>query len=292
MNRVTGVHELQTIPPVALARGIIRRAGSASVRLRALPIDGLEVAARFVPFATVRSSIAMTEGILRQMLGSEDAKKAEASKLYPGETERIRGDAFTAPPDARTSVRSMVHDLLDRSVRQSPEQALEASYKQVLIQLVPDEARILHTLADGKPRAMEHIGTGRLGGSADRMLRRYISSVGTEAGVRCPDLVPKYLAHLLDLDLIEIGDEEESLREQYEILETYGEIEGAEEEGKSETSLLKLQSVVKEKHSVTISELGKKIWDYAHPDTHSFAIAEQRDEPSIDMSGDLPPEPE
>ncbi|TSD99476.1 DUF4393 domain-containing protein [Skermania sp. ID1734] len=293
MDRVSGPHELQPVPIKVFAQDIVRRLGYTSTRLRYMPVESLEFAGRLVPFGLLRRPIAITEEVLRQVLdvGAEDRPESE---IYPGESH---GDeAFTAPPDAHASVRSIVQELLDRSIRQSPGQAKEANYKRLLLQLVPDEARILHGLSDGKPRALINVGVGTLGGSADHLVGHYFSSVGSEVGVRCPEAVPDYIEHLLDLGLVETGPEDESLREQYEILQTYPEIEEAEADAKSEaagvTNKLRLKATQIEKHTVSISQRGKSLWDYAHPDTHTFTIAEQRGEPEVDMSHDLPPEPE
>lgn len=293
-DKVTGPHELQTVPAKAFAQDMAKRATYTTERLRHLPIESLELAGKLTPFALLRAPIALTEAVVRRVLLPDGEEKEVNSGVYPGASDGMSDESFTAPPDAHLSVRSMVQELLDRSVRQSPQQAVEANYKRLLLQLVPDEVRVLHTLSDGKPRVMEHVGVGTMGGSADKILLRYASPVGTEAGVRCPDAVPEYLSHLLDLDLIEIGDEDESMREQYEILDTFSEVEEAEEDAKSEPStsskMLKFKTAVKEKHTVTISDLGKRLWEAAHPDTHTFMIAEQREEPDISMDGDLPPE--
>jgi hypothetical protein len=142
---------------------------------------------------------------------------------------------------------------------------------------------------------MEHVGPGTFGGSPDNAVLRYASPVGTEAGVRCPELVADYLAHLVDLDLIAIGPEDESLREQYEILDTFTAVEAAEELAREDTKglgkKLKFKTAVRERHTITLSTLGTNLWEAANPDTHAFARAEQRDEPEVDMSVELPPEP-
>ncbi|KAA0017408.1 Abi-alpha family protein [Antrihabitans cavernicola] len=292
-EKITGPHELQTIPPKALVQDLARRASGTSDRLRHLPIAGVELAVKLTPFAALRAPMAMTEAVLRRALLPNGGDESVDSGVYPGAREGQSDEAFTAPPDARLSVRSMVAELLDRSVRQSPRQAEEANFKRLLLQLVPDEARILHALSDGEPRAMEHIGFGSMGGTPDRMVLRYASPIGTQAGVRCPESVPDYLAHLVALDLVTVGAEDETLREQYEILDTYSEVEAAEEEAKADSlsEKLRLKTALRERHIIAISELGNKLWEAAHPDTHTFMVAEQRQDPEIDFDEDLPPEP-
>lgn len=298
MSRASGgPHELQPLPPIALIRRIARQAAYTSNRLRHIPIESLEFAARLSPFATVRTSLAVTEALMRRALGvAENSADTVAPRLYPGARQGQDREAFTAPPDARMSVHAMATELLDRSVRQSPRQAVEANQKRLLLQLVPDEARILHVMADGKPRVMEYVGPGTIGLSMDQVLLRYASPVGTEAGVRCLDAVPEYIEHLVKLNLIDVGPEDESLREQYEILDTFDAIEAAETRSKeASTSIgkrLKLKTARMERHTITISERGRDLWEAANPDTHRYVKAEQWEEPEIDMSRDLPPEPD
>ena len=293
-DEITGPHEFQTVPPKAAAQGLMRRVRGTSNRLRHLPIDGVGLAARLAPFDALRAPLEMTESILRRTL-EPHGNDGSPGSVYPGPRDGKSDETFTAPPDAQMSVRSMVEELLDRSVRQSPRQAEEANFKRLLLQLVPDEVRILHALSDGQPRAMEHIGAGPRGGTPVHPVLRFASPIGVQAGVRCPDAVPDYLAHLVGLDLVTVGPEDTELREQYEILETFTEVETAEGEAKTESSgvgnMLKFQTVLHERHTIAISARGARLWQAANPDTHAFVVAEQRDEPEVDMSQELPPEP-
>lgn len=53
-----------------------------------------------------------------------------------------------------------------------------------------------------------------------------------------------------------------------------------------------MKTALRQRHTITISELGARLWAAADPDTHTFMVAEQREDPEIDLDDELPPEPE
>ncbi|NMN93708.1 Abi-alpha family protein [Antrihabitans stalactiti] len=257
MTEKSGPHELRRLPVIAVADGLLGLVGSA-----------------------LRRPLALTESILRQLI-REDSERPKFD-IYPGATEHV-DESFTAPPDPRTSVRSMVQEMLERSVRQSPAQAETANYKRLLLALVPDEVRIINALADGRPRPIIHVGIGSPG-SVDRRLLNYATTIGTDAGIRLPRAVTSYVQHLETLGLVDIGPEDDSLREQYEILETYEEIEAADKSATADSIIgkLKMKSEKHIKRSITLSELGRALWNAADPDTYDYQVPDQRDEPTPD----------
>ncbi len=268
----SGPHEFDKLPIIAAAEGLIGRT-------RRIPLDALAMVSKMLPGGTtLRRPLAMTESILRRVL--QEAGPDAKFGVYPGDVGGA-DEELTAPPDARESVRTMVLELLDRSVRQSPQQAREANYKRLLLQLVPDEVRIINLLSDGEPRPVLHVGVGSPG-SVDRQLLKYATTVGTDAGIRLPEAATSYVAHLESLGLVDIGPEDESLREQYEILQTYDEVEAAEGSGSPESLVakLKFKSPKFEKHTITLSEVGRDLWRVANPDTLEFQVPDQRDDPT------------
>lgn len=281
----SGPHEMQPVPLVSATQGLFGRLDRVPRRLRNIPIESLGVLGRIVPGGVLRRPIVLTEAVLRQLLGVDENSEHAESTLYPGDAGRIDED-FTAPPDPRTSVRSMVHEMLDRSVRQSPRQAEEANFKRLLTQLVPDEVRIINALSDGRISPIIHVGVGSPG-SVDHTVYRNASTIGTDAGVRLPDAVSQYIEHLESLNLVEIGPAEDALREQYEILETYDEIESADEFAAAEAKgtfakKLKFKSEKHVRHTLRISELGAKLWAAANPDTYDFQVPDRRGNPKND----------
>jgi hypothetical protein len=280
-----GPHEFRRLPVLTAADGFVGIVGTATRKVGRIPLSGLVFAGRLLPgTGPLRRPLALTESILRQLLGedsaSEGSKDGPKFGIYPGAAEDT-DETFTAPPDARASVRSMVHELLERSVRQSPQQAEDANYKRLLLALVPDEARIINALADGRPRPIIHVGVGSPG-SVDRRLLNYATTIGTDAGVRLPDAVTSYVEHLESLGLVEIGPEDDSLREQYEILETYDQVEAADNSATPESFIgkLKMKSEKHIKKTIALSDLGRGLWKAAHPDTYEFQVPDQRDEPT------------
>jgi hypothetical protein len=276
----SGPHELRRLPVLSVADGFIGFVGTASRKAGRIPLAGLVVAGRLLPgTGPLRRPLALTESVLRQLLRNDQETKGPKFGVYPGATEDA-DETFTAPPDARASVRSMVQELLERSVRQSPQQAEDANYKRLLLALVPDEVRIINALADGRPRPIIHVGIGSPG-SVDRRLLSYATTIGTDAGIRLPRAVTSYVEHLESLGLVVIGPEDETLREQYEILETYEEVEAADKSASPESLMgkLKMKSEKHIKRTISLSELGRGLWKAADPDTYEYQVPDQRDEP-------------
>lgn len=117
-------------------------------------------------------------------------------------------------------LRAGMAELLQRSLTESAKQAREDLYASTLSRLTPDEARVLAALSDGTPFALVHVAERAGVNGVGRYLARNVSSVGTAAGLTLADQVPVYLARLLGLDLVTVGDEAPELAEQYDILLT------------------------------------------------------------------------
>jgi hypothetical protein len=239
----------------------LRWLDSSTRPLRHLPVAGLHLSAR------------LAETVLRQVFRDPDgADRDDAAplELYP----RPDDETMTAPPDPHTSLRSMVHEMLERSMLQSPRQAKEANFKRLLLQLVPDEVRILAALADGTHHPVITVGFGPPG-SAGEVVLRYASTVGRRAGVRCPENVPSYLAHLEALGLVAIGPEEEDLAEEYEVLEAQRQVRQADDAAAATGSAvdrLSFKSVRHARHAVCFSDLGRDLWDMAQPDVREYQV--------------------
>lgn len=115
---------------------------------------------------------------------------------------------------------ALLRELLGHSAELSREESLEASCMAILRSLVPDEARILAALSDGSGYPLIHVMAGsRMGLTAHPMLE-YVSTVGRNAGVLCPELTPAYVRHLAAWGLTETAPEDESQDIQYQMLET------------------------------------------------------------------------
>lgn len=153
-----------------------------------------------------------------------------------------------APP-----LRAGMAELLNQSANTDAAGAADQLYAAILGQLVPDEARIVAALADGEPRPAVDI-VLRNPFRGQRVVLRNASTVGRAAGVTAPEYVPQYVTRLYRLGLVDIGDEDEELGEQYEILLTDQQVRAAAARG---TRIVR--------HTVLVSELGRRFWLAADP---------------------------
>jgi hypothetical protein len=177
---------------------------------------------------------------------------------------RLGGDLVTlvrptngqAPP-----LRAGMAELLNRSADADATRAAEYLHTTILRQLVPDEARILAALADGTPRpAVDVVVRTTLGGVLRTVLRN-ASSVGRHAGVSAPDYVPAYLTRLYRMGVVDIGDEDPALTEQYDILLTDRLVRDAEDRARR----ARRGGAKTVRHTVTISDLGSRFWAECDP---------------------------
>ena len=113
----------------------------------------------------------------------------------------------------------LLEDLLKASNEQTREQALTIFYTRALASLVPDEARILSTLADGRSFPLVSVQAGTRMGLSTRVVEDCLSSVGKYASVHCLELVPVYIQRLKAWGLVQIDGEDYSLGTDYQMLE-------------------------------------------------------------------------
>ncbi|MDX6564306.1 MAG: hypothetical protein QOD65_4120 [Gaiellales bacterium] len=170
-----------------------------------------------------------------------------------------------AAPPPRTPTANGAHDtpaerldqLLRRSMDQTPDESHGSLVEVVLGAIVPDEARIISALSDGSAYPLVHVNAGGVGRAPRRILSN-ASNIGRRAGVALPDRVPAYVTHLLSLGLIEIGPEDPSIHDEYEILLTDATVRRARDRAGD-------QRVRFAKHTVRISDLGKEFWRTCRP---------------------------
>lgn len=151
-------------------------------------------------------------GELKQRLDRLEKQPTSVSVLAVAVSAR-GGDGAQTPGE-------LMRQLLNDSSELSHDQSLETSCMAILRSLVPDEARILAALSDGSGYPLVHVMAGsRLGIAAFPMLE-YVSTVGRNAGVLCPELTPAYVRHLAAWGLTESAPEDPNQQLQYELLET------------------------------------------------------------------------
>ena len=150
-------------------------------------------------------------------------------------------------------LRVMMAELLDRSVTLTRADSDEYLFATILRALVPDEARMIATLADGSAHAV--VDVALRGGP---VVLANASSLGRTAGVQLPANVPIYLNRLIGFGLAELGPADSALSLHYEMLLTDETVRAAEARISGRLRHLR--------RSVRISELGRRFWAACEPD--------------------------
>lgn len=168
---------------------------------------------------------------------------------------------FVAVPVGGESPDLLLQGLLERSQTQTRDEARTELFAALLKNMLPDEARILSTLASGTVYPLIHVGMGPPIGAVTRHVLENASNVGKTAGLTLPQMTPAYLQRLQTLGVVEFGPEDERAAELYKLAEA------------DETVLQACKRVAQEsrfkarivRRSVRISELGRQLWQAAQP---------------------------
>ena len=153
-------------------------------------------------------------------------------------------------------LRAGMAELLNRSANSDAEASKEFLYTTILRQLVPDEARIIAALADGVARPLIHVAERNAIGATVRTVLANASTIGKNAGVANPSFGPTYLSRLYRLGLVDIGEDDPDLGDQYDILLTEPMVRKAAAAAKRARFI---------RHTVSISALGSQFWAECDP---------------------------
>lgn len=153
-------------------------------------------------------------------------------------------------PEEDGSPAELMARLLDRSLRQDSADSRRELHVAVLRQLMPDEARILAALAEGKPAPLVHV-LPRAGG--DRLLEN-ASLIGRTAALTLPRRTPSYITHLRSLELVDTGPEDPAEQQGYELLMADRDVRDAMKAG--ELSKLPAKTV---RRTLTLTDLGREL---------------------------------
>ena len=194
---------------------------------------------------------------LKQRLeGVDDRRLPPPIGFTPTQSGDAESETGITPP-AR-----LMADLMKRAEEQTEEQARWYLYSLILKQLVPDEARLLHTLAEGGAQPLLHLGVGPLLGTP-RIVAENFSHLGKTAMLRLKDEAPAYITHLRSLGLLETGPEDKELALKYQILEseklTREVADRIEQEAGAGRGVRYIRAVLR------ISPLGQELWDACQP---------------------------
>jgi hypothetical protein len=157
-------------------------------------------------------------------------------------------------PDPDT-LGSKMRDLLERALDNSTSSSQLELFDHILDQLVADEARIISALSDGSssPLVTVHDWTRRR--VQGRAVLENASLVGRTANVALPDMVPSYVSHLLSLGLVELGPEDEDLKDDYEVLMAETVVLAAIKAASRGPLAAKV-----DKYTLSLSGLGQALW--------------------------------
>ena len=151
--------------------------------------------------------------------------------------------------------------LFQAAKENSAAQARELMYMQVLEQMVPEQARILAVLAQDKPTVMCHVDVGAPVGPVTRRVLSYATSAGKDAGIVLRDDVPRLVAHLVALGVVEEGPEQKGIKAQYEMLETEDCVRRAILKIKNDERLWPRM----QRRTLVLTEFGADLWRDAAP---------------------------
>lgn len=231
------------------------------------PLSQLSQAAGRLARAGWRMTRGLPGGQLaeRQLRRLENAVVDEVRRRLEPDVTRI-GDhelvTLVRPINGELApLRAGMAELLNQSANADATRAIEYLHSTILRSLVPDEARIIAALADGAPRPAVDVVVRTTLGGVQRTVLRNASSVGRQAGVSVPEYVPAYLTRLFRLGVVDIGDEDPTLAEQYDILLTDQLVRDAEERARQARK--GAARIVR--RTVMISDLGSRFWDASDP---------------------------
>jgi len=180
-------------------------------------------------------------------LAREVKTRLERVEDVPGHPHATRDSGWLSPTE-------LLDDLLTASDANATSTAREELYRALLLRLVPDEAKLLATLAGGEDYALLHVQT------KSRTLLANVSTVADVAGLTLPEAGETYIAHLLTLGLAEEGPEREQLSGDYESLLGRPRVRAAEETAREDGRL----GTRVARRTLRISRLGAELWLNCH----------------------------
>lgn len=163
----------------------------------------------------------------------------------------------TQVPDS-AGLEAKMQALLSRALEQSTTSGQDELFHRILDRIVPDEARILGALSDGSSSPMVSVHALTRAGLLGEALIENACLVGRTANVALPQLTPTYVGHLISLGLLEAGPEDDSLKDDYQILLADTDVLAAIRRG----SIGPVPARV-ERRTVRLSPLGLSLWEAA-----------------------------
>jgi hypothetical protein len=158
-------------------------------------------------------------------------------------------------------LRTAMSELLSRSVPTGQRRGNEYLFGTIVSQLVPDEARILATLAAAREPGFPVVEVLARQGRANAPSVGNLSNVGEAARVAVPANVPTYLDRLRGFGLIEYGPEAGVLASDYQALERSPDVKDARR--RLDRRRRGASRLVRK--TLTLSPLGREFWAASAP---------------------------
>ncbi|MGN6605421.1 MAG: Abi-alpha family protein [Jatrophihabitans sp.] len=189
----------------------------------------------------------------------DEPRTAAPATVYATADEgQVLARAHDAHATEIEPLRAAMEDLLQRSTELTSSR--QYLFGSIVSQLVPDEARILATLADGGAFAAADV-VVKPGRGQVRTVLANASTVGHAAGVRVPADTAAYLTRLFRFGLVDFGPADARLAPQYEAItadETVTRARVTAEAGRQ-------GGVRYQRKTVRLSDFGREFWSAAAP---------------------------
>jgi Abortive infection alpha len=144
--------------------------------------------------------------LARELLGLSDPSLDERIKrLLPPGAAPVQARAENGATDA-AALRDRGAELLRQAAEVNLDDGAHPAYAQILLELAPDEARILRLLATDGPQPAVDVRSTQLIRSG-QVVAEGLNMIGTEAGARHTDRVGTYLVNLSRLGLVRFSDQ-------------------------------------------------------------------------------------
>lgn len=166
----------------------------------------------FDPFGLLRATYDVARSVT-------DAVVDAIAPAPPGADQKsVPAPAETAEARDRRGLDAKMGSLLSRALGQSTASGQDELFHRILDLIVPDEARMISALSDSSRSPLVSVHALTPAGLMGEALLENACLVGRTANVALPRLTPTYVGHLLALGLVEIGPEDDSLKDEYQIL--------------------------------------------------------------------------
>ena len=194
--------------------------------------------------------------VLRGHFDSVDPRVPETKDAMIPPVRTASPAAAPAVPDLEEPPEpvDLLSRLLERGVTQTSDEARREVLLRAVRDLVPDEAKILASMVDGRTHPVLNIDAASPLGT-QRVLS-YVTN-GRLAGVRSSSLLLRYVTHLVELGLVEVGPEDPAFDVDYQVLEASSEVRATVDRIEHR----RLHKGRTERATLHLSELGQAMWD-------------------------------